>query len=119
MAQALSSQACVPPFAPRHAKRIAASSLAAALLCLSLSAGVVEPARPAVIRVAPPPPQVEVMPAPRAGYVWDRGHWVWREGRYAWITGHWRAVRVGYHWVPGHWAERGGGWAWVEGHWAP
>ncbi|MGN6580522.1 MAG: YXWGXW repeat-containing protein [Bordetella sp.] len=89
------------------------------MLCLSLSACVVEPARPAVIHVAPPSPPVEVVPAPRPGYVWDRGHWNWREGRYVWIPGHWRAVRVGYHWVPGHWAERHGGWVWVEGHWAP
>jgi len=45
---------------------------------------------------APPPPRVEVMPAPRAGYVWDQGHWHWRHGRYVWIPGHWQVVRVGY-----------------------
>ncbi len=101
------------------AGRMAAASLTAALLCLSLSACVVEPARPAVVRVAPPPPQVEVVPAPRPGHVWEGGHWVWREGRYVWIPGHWRAVRVGYHWVPGHWAAHAGGWVWMEGHWAP
>jgi hypothetical protein len=104
--------------ATREIKRIAATSLAATLLCFSLAACVVEPARSEVVRVAPPPPPVEVVPAPRPGYVWDAGHWVWRQGRYVWDAGHWQAVRVGYHWVPGHWAERGGGWVWVEGHWA-
>lgn len=119
MAPTRSPHACVQSFDRRTAGRAAATSLATALLCLSLSACVVEPARPAVIRAAPPAPQVEVVPAPRPGYVWDNGHWVWREGRYVWIPGHWRAVRVGYHWVPGHWAERRGGWVWIEGHWAP
>jgi len=71
-----------------------------------------------VAPVAPPPPRVEVMPAPRAGYVWDQGHWHWRHGRYVWIPGHWRGVRAGYHWVPGHWVARGPNWRWVPGHWA-
>ena len=71
-----------------------------------------------VAPVAPPPARVEVVPAPRAGYVWDQGHWRWRQGRYVWVTGHWQTVRTGYHWMPGHWAPRGPGWRWVPGHWA-
>ena len=71
-----------------------------------------------VAPVAPPPPRVEVMPAPRAGYVWDQGHWHWRHGRYVWIPGHWQGVRAGYHWVPGHWVARGPNWRWAPGHWA-
>lgn len=66
---------------------------------------------------APPPPRVEVVPAPRSGFVWDRGHWRWDQGRYVWVPGHWQPVRVGYHWVPGHWAQRGPNWRWIEGHW--
>lgn len=71
-----------------------------------------------VAPMAPPPPRVEVMPAPRAGYAWDHGHWRWDHGQYVWIPGHWQPVRVGYHWVPGHWDQRGPHWHWVEGHWA-
>src|SRR3569623_872211 len=55
--------------------------------------------------VAPPPPRVEVLPAPRAGYVWDQGRWRWRHGRYKWAPGHWQPLRAGYHWVPGHWVQ--------------
>ena len=67
---------------------------------------------------APPAVLGEAVPAPRDGYVWDRGHWRWEHGRYVWAPGHWQPVRVGYHWVPGHWAPRGAHWAWVPGHWA-
>ncbi|WGS54860.1 YXWGXW repeat-containing protein [Paraburkholderia sp. D15] len=71
-----------------------------------------------VAPMAPPPPRVEVVPAPRAGYVWDQGRWRWNHGRYVWVPGHWQPVRVGYRWVPGHWVQRGPNWRWVEGHWA-
>ena len=62
--------------------------------------------------------RVEVVPAPRVGYVWDKGHWRWDHGRYVWVAGHWQAERVGYHWVPGHWVAHGPNWRWVPGHWA-
>ena len=29
------------------------------------------------IQVAPPPPQVDVVPAPRPGFVWAPGYWAW------------------------------------------
>lgn len=71
-----------------------------------------------VAPIAPPPPRVEVMPAPRPGYVWQRGHWRWAHGRYIWVPGHWRLRHAGYRWVPGHWVQRGPHWRWIEGHWA-
>jgi hypothetical protein len=67
---------------------------------------------------APPAPRVEVVPAPRSGYVWDQGRWRWAHGRYVWVPGHWQAVRPGHHWVPGHWVHGRRGWRWMEGHWA-
>ena len=67
---------------------------------------------------APPPERVEVVPAARVGYVWDKGHWRWDHGRYNWVRGHWQAERVGAHWVPGHWDDHHDHWVWVEGHWA-
>ena len=39
---------------------------------------------------APPPERVEVVPAARVGYVWDKGHWRWEHGQYAWVPGHWQ-----------------------------
>ena len=62
----------------------------------------------------PPPPRYEVVPGPRAGYVWDGGHWRWMHGRYVWIGGHWRPVRVGHRWYAGHLDRRG---RWQEGYW--
>jgi hypothetical protein len=70
-----------------------------------------------VAPMAPPPPRVEVMPAPRPGYVWDNGRWRWDHGRYVWVTGHWQPVRPGHRWIPGHWVQRGPNYRWVEGHW--
>ncbi|WP_081716148.1 YXWGXW repeat-containing protein [Paraburkholderia mimosarum] len=73
---------------------------------------IVEPNAP------PPPPREETVPAPRAGYVWDAGHWSWDRGVYVWTPGHWQEVRSGYEWVPGHWVEDGANWRWIPGHWA-
>ncbi|RFP93325.1 hypothetical protein D0N73_26885, partial [Pseudomonas fluorescens] len=33
-----------------------------------------------IIRQAPPAERVEVIPAERPGYAWDRGHWKWQRG---------------------------------------
>ncbi|KKB64517.1 hypothetical protein WM40_05535 [Robbsia andropogonis] len=43
-----------------------------------------------VARPAPPPLRVEVVPPPRVGYAWVRGHWQWDGRAYAWVPGHWR-----------------------------
>ncbi|QGZ62051.1 YXWGXW repeat-containing protein [Paraburkholderia acidisoli] len=96
---------------------IAKAAIVAAGTC-----AVAAPAFAAVVivepNVAPPAERVEVMPAPRAGYVWDKGHWQWARGHYVWVQGHWQHERVGYHWVPGHWVAHGPNWRWIEGHWA-
>ncbi len=69
------------------------------------------------IDVAPPPPRVEVVPAPRVGYVWAPGYWGWRGHRHVWVNGLWLRERRGYHWEPHRWEERGGRWHFEEGHW--
>jgi hypothetical protein len=71
------------------------------------------------VAVAPPAPQVAVEPAPRAGYVWVSGYWVWNGNRYVWTGGRWVAERPGYHWAPAHWVEVDGAWRFVRGHWEP
>jgi hypothetical protein len=99
--------------------RLLTSVLAAAITCAAALTAAPAFAQAVIVApMAPPPPRVEVMPAPRAGYVWDQGRWRWDHGRYVWVPGHWRPVRAGYRWVPGHWVQRGPHWRWVEGHWA-
>ena len=69
------------------------------------------------INVAPPTPREEVVPAPRAGYVWAPGYWSWRRHNHVWVSGHWIHHRHGYRWVPEHWEERHGHWRFDPGHW--
>jgi hypothetical protein len=77
----------------------------------------VRPAAVVVVDEAPPEPQYEAAPAPRAGYVWVRGRWTYQSGRWVWTQGYWQRERVGYVWVHGHWERRGGRHHWVAGRW--
>jgi hypothetical protein len=73
----------------------------------------------AVVTVAPPAPQVEVVGvAPYPGYVWMGGYWNWVGGQHVWVAGHWHEGRPGYHWVPHQWVAARGGWRMAPGHWA-
>ncbi len=69
------------------------------------------------IGTPPPAPIYEVVPAPRAGYVWARGYWRWENNRHVWAPGRWMADRAGYHWVPDRWDRHAGGWGHAPGHW--
>jgi hypothetical protein len=72
----------------------------------------------AIVSVAPPAPQYEVVPAPRAGYVWDAGHWEWRGNQHVWIPGQWVQARSGYEFQERRWVQRGNGeWVLVGGGW--
>lgn len=69
---------------------------------------------------APPPPaRVEVVPAPRYGYVWAPGYWAWDGYRYFWVAGRWVGERPGYLYAPGRWEPRGPHWHYVPEHWEP
>jgi WXXGXW repeat (2 copies) len=96
--------------------KLTRAMLAAALLALPIAAT----AQVAVgITVAPPAVLYEPVPPPRAGWIWEPGHWVWINGQYVWRRGHWIAARPGYRWMVGAWVPRGPNWVWVPGHWAP
>ena len=69
------------------------------------------------IVVGPPAPLVEVVPAPRPGYVWAPGYWAWDGHRHFWIDGHWAIARPGYRWVPERWVRRGHHWYMERGRW--
>jgi hypothetical protein len=96
---------------------------AGALAGLVAGCVVAEPAPPpppverVVVRTAPPAEIVEVVPAPRPGYVWARGYWQWNGGRHVWIAGHWEPERVGYHYVHPHWDRHGDDWHFSAGVW--
>ena len=89
---------------------IAASAMIAPAV---VSAGVVVD-----VDVAPPAPQVEVVPAARPGYVWAPGYWDYRAGGHVWVAGRWIGERRGWHWVPDHWEQRGPHWHHAVGYWA-
>lgn len=78
-----------------------------------------EPRYGPTVEVAPPPPQVEVIPvAPGPAYVWIGGFWRWQVNRHVWIGGRWALPpRGGYRWAPGGWDRHGRGWRWRDGHW--
>jgi hypothetical protein len=69
------------------------------------------------INVAPPPAVVEVVPEPRAGYVWAPGYHHWDGRRHLWVKGHWIRERRGHEWVAHRWEQRGDRWHFEEGHW--
>jgi hypothetical protein len=70
-----------------------------------------------VVRITPPAPRAEYVPAPRYGYVWSPGFWDWRGHRYVWVAGSYVQVRPGYSYVAPRWYEHSGGWVIERGHW--
>jgi hypothetical protein len=71
-----------------------------------------------MIDVAPPPPRVEVLPAPRRGYAWVPGYWNWVGHRHVWVRGTWVRERRGYVYAEPRWMERDGHWEFRRGEWA-
>lgn len=69
------------------------------------------------VNLAPPPPRYEVVPAPRAGYVWAPGYWDYVGNHHVWRKGHWVAERHGYRYAPHHWVQHDGRWRMEGGHW--
>lgn len=92
--------------------------IAVAMLALgTIAVPVVSEAREYIVQVAPPAPRVEVVPAPRRGYVWAPGYWNWNGRRHVWVNGAWVRERRGYHWANHNWVERDGRWHFERGHW--
>jgi hypothetical protein len=89
-------------------QRLVVAAFAALMTSAALAQGITH---------APPRPRHEIVPPPRAGFVWDPGHWRWVRGRYVWVGGRWTPARPGHRWVPGHWARTGRAWHWVPGGW--
>jgi hypothetical protein len=97
-------------------------TLAALLALAATAAPLTSMAAPAVgvyVGVAPPAPIVERVPAPRHGYMWAPGHWVWNGHRHVWAGGAWIAERPGYAYTAPVWIRSGGGWVLEPEHWRP
>src|ERR1700739_398393 len=69
------------------------------------------------VGVAPPPERVEVVPAPRPGYVYERGHYVVEGDKYVWHEGRFIKEREGHRWEPAVIERHGEGWVYRSGHW--
>jgi hypothetical protein len=69
------------------------------------------------VEIAPPPALVEVVPAPRPGWVWAPGYYSWNGHKHVWYKGHYIRERHGYHWVPDSWEDRHGHYHYNRGHW--
>jgi len=67
--------------------------------------------------MAPPAPRVEVVPAPRHGYIWVEGHWGVQGNRHAWKAGHWERERHGYSYTQAHWTQHDNQWQLNRGGW--
>jgi hypothetical protein len=97
-------------------------TLIAAALAASLAsfAPVAANAQSYTVRVAPPEPRTEVVPAPRRGYVWVPGYWNWnaQRHRHQWVAGTWVRERQGYYYNEPRWVERDGRWVLNRGAWA-
>jgi hypothetical protein len=61
------------------------------------------------ITVAPPAPRVEVVPAPREGFIDGR--------QYVWVDGQFIARREGHTYTPHFFERRGEHWVFRGGHW--
>lgn len=71
------------------------------------------------VRIGPPAAPVELVPAPRPGWVWAPGHYEWRAERYHWRPGHWVRARPGYEYVAPRWRADRGRWIYVPARWEP
>ena len=67
--------------------------------------------------IAPPAPRYEVVPAARAGYLWQPGYWEYVNGRHVWKRGHWVRERRGMYWHPTRWEQVDGRWMFKRGAW--
>jgi len=69
------------------------------------------------IGVAPPAERVEVVPPPRVGYIYERGHYVVEGDKYVWHEGRFIQEREGHRWQPYVIERHGERWVYRSGHW--
>jgi WXXGXW repeat (2 copies) len=92
-------------------------TIAVTLLAATLGGTILPAFSAVVVRVAPPAPREEVVPAARPGYVWRGGYWDYRGNKHQWTKGAWVRERRGYHYVQPAWEEGNGRWTMRPGTW--
>ena len=95
--------------------RTAHSLLLSLILVGGISAGSAN-AR-VIVEIAPPAPQVEVIPVMRPGYTWAPGYWNWQHNQHVWVAGHQMRERRGYDWAPDRWNQVNNHHEFERGHW--
>ncbi|HJS86584.1 MAG TPA: hypothetical protein VJ779_14090 [Acetobacteraceae bacterium] len=68
-----------------------------------------------------PPPRPDPMPKPPVTatlLIWQPGHWDWNGAGYVWQPGEY-VPREGHSglYMPGYWAQTPSGWQWQPAHW--
>src|SRR5262245_46605309 len=101
------------------ANMLARRSVLLGALAVAMSAAALPADADVYVRIGPPPPRVEAIPAPPVGphrWVWMVGYWRWDGHGYVWARG--RYVRREHGaWRAGHWEHRPRDWVWVGGGW--
>lgn len=69
------------------------------------------------IGVPPPAERVEVVPAPRPGYIYERGHYVVEGDKYVWVEGRFIQERPGHRYENYALERHGDKWVYRSGHW--
>jgi hypothetical protein len=95
------------------------------LLCASLALAFALPAAAQTVTgsifvdVAPPPARVEVVPAPRVGFVWAPGYWRWEAPArtHVWVEGRYVEERPGFRWIADRWVPRERRYYYEPGRW--
>jgi WXXGXW repeat (2 copies) len=95
--------------------------LRGAVLCVALGLGAASLPAVAELRVvvrdAPPPLQIETVPAARPGYLWAPGFWRWQNRRHVWAVGHWERERRGQRYESARWEQRGDRYHFAPARW--
>lgn len=90
---------------------------AAAVVAIVASPAFAESRVEVEIGVAPPPDREVIVPAPRAGYIYERPHYEWDGNTYVWSDGRYVEERRGHEYVQPRIEHRGEHWFFHRGHW--
>ena len=81
------------------------------------TATVAQAAKEIEITIAPPADRVEVVPAPRDGFIYERGHYMYDGKQYVWNEGKFIRQREGHVYTPYALERRGEKYYFRPGHW--
>ena len=93
----------------------------ASALALSFAAGAAYAAKTIEIEIGAAPPAPIVVetapPPPRAGFIYEPGHYAYENDRYIWVEPRYIREREGHRYTPYVLERRGEKWHYRAGHW--